>query len=122
MDDSRSSATVMLMWMNSVLRRRRRQALLILAVVAVGTVAITAHSMVMRPSTGHDMGDAAMALCIAVGGGLVAAGAMAFAKRRPRLPSWPLAASAAHRRDITRVAPVHLARAGPPPLLQVFRL
>lgn len=112
----------MLMWMNTALRRRRRQVLLVLAVVATGTVAITAHSLVMSPGTGHHISDAAVAVCIAVGGGLVAAGAIAFATRRPRQPSWPLAASPAPRRDVARVVPVHLARAGPPPLLQVFRL
>jgi hypothetical protein len=96
--------------------------LLVLAVVATGTVAITAHSLVMSSSMGDHMSDAAVAVCIAVGGGLVAAGAIAFAARRPRLPGWPLAAFAASPRDVTRSVPVHLARAGPPPLLQVFRL
>lgn len=121
-DDSRSSAITMLMWINTTFRRRRRQVLLVLALIAAGTVAMTAHSVVMSTSMGGHMSDAAVAVCITVGGGLAAAAAILFAAQKPRWPTWPLFSSSAPPRAVARGVSGHLARAGPPPLLQVFRL
>ncbi len=110
------------MTINTRLRRRRRKVLAVLAVLAAGTVAATAHSVLMSSGTGDHMSDGAVVVCITVGGGLVAAGAIVFALRKLRLPTWPLASSPAPWLDLARAVPVPLARAGPPPLLQVFRL
>lgn len=95
---------------------------MVLAVLAAGVVAATAHSALMSSGMGDHMGDAAVVVCITIGGGLVAAGVTVFALRGLRTPSWPLAASPAPTLDVARAVPALLTRAGPPPLLQVFRL
>ncbi len=98
------------------------EVLAVLAVLAAGTVAATAHSGLMGSGLDDGMGDAAVVVCIAVGGGLVAAGAVVFAMRKLRTPSWPVVSPPAPSLDVARAVPALLTRAGPPPLLQVFRL
>lgn len=72
-----SAATV-----HSRLRRHRRAVLLALAVLAVATAALTVHATVMSGGMDdHVMGDAA-ALCLSVGGALIAVGAVGLAARR----------------------------------------
>ena len=112
----------MLILLNSRLRRHRRQAALVLAVFAFGVLGFAAHSAVMGSDMGK-MGDTA-AVCLALGGCAVFIGAAVFAVRRlaATRPLWLIPAPAAPTLPFIPAFSGFLVRAGPPPLLQVFRL
>ncbi|MEX0741359.1 MAG: hypothetical protein WD079_01085 [Phycisphaeraceae bacterium] len=112
----------MLISPNSQLRRRH-QVLIALAVLAVALTALTAQTTLMDGGMDdHVMSDAA-AICLAVGGSLAIIGVAIFAVRRLRQrPLWLIPAAPTPARLFVGATPGFLARAGPPPLLQVFRL
>ena len=91
--------------------------------LAVALVAVTAHSALMSgPTDDHAMGDAT-ALCFLLGGSLAAVGVAAFGIRRPaRHRTWVIHTPVAPALPFIPSSPGFLVRAGPPSLLQVFRL
>lgn len=108
--------------LNTRLRRQRRQVLAALAVLGTVTVIAAGHAALASHGMGHHVGDAAVIACMAIGSGLVAVGTVALAIRRPRVGSWPLTLLPTPALDPARAMSVRPARAGPPPVLQVFRL
>ena len=112
----------MLMSLNSLLRRHRRKVACVLVMLAVAFLSVAAHSALMGDEMGNHMGDGA-AICLAVGGCAVFIGVAAFAARRLlQRPLWLIAAPLTPSRPFIAVASNFLVRAGPAPLLQVFRL
>jgi len=109
---------------NSQLRRRRRRVISSTTVLAVTLAAFAAHSALLSSaSTGdHAIGQAAVT-CLAVGGSLALAGVAVFAVRRLRHRLFsPIAGSTAPALPLVPAPSAVAARAGPAPLLQVFRL
>lgn len=105
--------------LHSQLRPRRRQVLTELAVLAV---ALTAHSALMGSMGDHAMSDTA-AICLALGGSLAIAGATVFAiGRLAQRPLGVIPVPAAPALAYVPTSTGFVARAGPPPMLQVFRL
>lgn len=108
---------------NNQLRHHRRKVVWAMALVALVIVAVVAWFAVVDNDRGHDHGGNTAAVCITIGACLAATGAAVFAARRLReratftifespMPVWVSAG-------------VHVlasARAGPAPMLQVFRL
>jgi hypothetical protein len=108
--------------LDSELRRHRRKVLWALALFAVLGVAVTAKAALM---SGHEHGDMsdAVVLCMTVGACVAVAGVAVFAARRlAQRPMWLIASPVAAALASVPVSPGFLVRAGPPPLLQVFRL
>ena len=97
--------------------------LVALAALAVALAALTAHAAAMNDAMGdHVMGDAA-AICLVVGGALAAVSVAVFAVgRRPQRPLWVIPQPLAPALPFLPASSGFLARAGPPPVLQVFRL
>ena len=107
--------------LHSHLRHHRRKILTGLAVLAVATVAVAAHSAVMA-GMGDHVADAA-AICLTVGSCVAVVGVAVFTARRARQrPSWLIPAAPAPALPYLPATTGFLVRAGPPPLLQVFRL
>ena len=93
-----------------------------LAVLSVALAALSAHSALMGSMGDHGMSDIA-AICLAVGASLAIAGVAVFAIRRlAQRPLWVIPVPAAPAAAFVPRSTAFLARAGPPPLLQVFRL
>ena len=108
--------------LHSQLRPRRRQVLTELAVLAVALAALTAHSALMGSMGDHAMSDTA-AICLALGGSLAIAGATVFAiGRLAQRPPGVIPVPAAPALAFVPTSTGFVARAGPPPMLQVFRL
>lgn len=103
------------------LRQHRREFLVALSVMGVAAVLMTAHSAFMGAS-GDQMTTAAT-VCLAIGGCTAVVGVALFAiqRARPR-PLWLIPAPAHPALPFVRALTGALVRAGPPPLLQVFRL
>jgi uncharacterized membrane protein YhaH (DUF805 family) len=111
----------MLISLDSRLRAHRRRAALVLVVFAFGVLGFAAHSALMGSDMGK-MGDTAT-ICLALGGCAVFIGAAVLAVRRLRQrPLWLIPPPAAPRLPFIPAFSGFLVRAGPPPLLQVFRL
>jgi hypothetical protein len=112
----------MLMSLDNRLRRNRRWAACAVAVLALGFVGLAAHSALMSSSMGNHTSDAA-GICLAVGGCALFIGVALFTARR--LLQRPTLLIASPLAPVLPFIPAFsgcLVRAGPPPLLQVFRL
>jgi uncharacterized membrane protein len=104
------------------LRRHRREAALALAVLALGFTGLAAHSALMRTDMGSHIGSAA-SICLTVGGCAVFIGVAVFGlRRRLQRPRWVIAAPLTLAPLFIPADTAFLIRAGPPSLLQVFRL
>jgi uncharacterized membrane protein YhaH (DUF805 family) len=111
----------MLISLNTRLHRHRRLAAVIAAVFVFGVFGFAAHSAMMGSDMGK-MGDTA-AVCLALGGCAVFIGAAVVAVRRLRQrPLWVIPAPAAPILPFVPASTGFLVRAGPPDLIQVFRL
>ena len=112
----------MLVSLNSLLRRHRRNAACVLAVVALGFLGLAAHSALMSSDIGSHMADTA-SICLVVGGCALFLGVAAFAARGLVHRALSLvAAPLTSTLPLIPVASYVRVRAGPPALLQVFRL
>lgn len=113
----------MLSSLNTRLRRHRSKVRWALAVLAVAAVALTAHSALMSSDMGdHAMSDA-VAICLTVGGCVAVIGVAAFAVGRVlQRPTCVIPTPLAPAPPFVPASAGFLVRAGPPPLLQVFRL
>jgi hypothetical protein len=104
------------------LRRHRRSVGWLLAAAVALAVAVTAKTALMSGHGHVEMSDAVVA-CVAVTACVIAVGVTAFAGRRPtRRPLWLIPAPPAPTRAFVPSSSGFLVRAGPPALLQVFRL
>ena len=93
-----------------------------LAVLALGFTGLAAHSALMGSDMGSHVGSAAT-ICLTVGGCAVFIGVAVFAIRRLlQRPVWLIAAPLAPALVFIPADAGFLVRAGPPSLLQVFRL
>ena len=107
--------------LHTQLRRNRRKVLIALSVIAVAAVLMTAHSALMG-ANGDQMTNAA-AVCLAIGGCAAAVGvALVAIQRLHRRPLWLMPVPAAPALVFVPASTGPLVRAGPPPLLQIFRL
>ena len=112
----------MLIALHRVLRRQRRLVLPALAVAALAAGALTVQSALMSDGMGHHMTNGA-ALCLAVGGcAFIVVGAAAVVRRLAQRPLRAIPAPPVPTLAFVPVSAGFLVRAGPPPLLQVFRL
>lgn len=108
--------------LRNLLRRHRRKAALGLAVLALGFTAVAAHSALMGTDMGSHIGGTA-SICLTVGGCAVFLGVAVLAIRRLlQRPRWLLAAPQAPALVLVPTDAGFLVRAGPPSVLQVFRL
>jgi hypothetical protein len=104
------------------LRRRRRTVLWGVAVLAVVSVALTARSIAAGAHGHGEISDAA-AICVAVGACVAASLAGAFVIGRPRgRPLWTMPDLCTPAQPWVPASTGCVPRAGPPALLQVFRL
>jgi hypothetical protein len=111
----------MLISIDRQLRRHRRRALIGLAVLAIAGGALAAHVALMSGADTH-MTNAA-GICLILGGGVAVLAVAAVAIRRlAQRPVWLLALPAAPDLAVRPTPRGVLVRAGPSPLLQVFRL
>ena len=107
--------------LHTELRQHRRKVLIGLSVLGIAAVLMTAHSALM--GAGGDQMTNTAAACLAVGGCAAAAGVALFAIRRARpRPLWLMPAPAAPTLAFVPASTGALVRAGPAPLLQIFRL
>lgn len=113
----------MLIALHTRLRRRRQVAATVLVVLAIAGAGLAVHSIVMSDGMGgHAISDAAT-VCILLGSALaLAGGAVLTARHCGQRLSWPISDTPALMRAFAPVIRAVLVRAGPPPLLQVFRL
>ncbi|MBI5104080.1 MAG: hypothetical protein HZB46_03670 [Solirubrobacterales bacterium] len=96
------------------LRRHRTWVAATLAVLALAVTAIGAHSLAMSAGMDHQLGDA-VAVCLLLAGGALAAGvAVAAVRRLERRPCWSIPEPATAARPSARPSPGFLVRAGPP--------
>jgi hypothetical protein len=113
----------MLVSLRSQLRRHRRSALAVLAILLVATVALTAHAAMMSSTHGNNGMGAMTAICLIAASlaAVVVVGGLAVRRRFSR-SSWLIPPPVVP--DFAFIAAFSglFARAGPPPLLQVFRL
>ena len=92
-----------------------------LALVAVVSVAMMANAAVMSQH-GHSDSDAVV-ICLTVGACVAVAGVAVFAiQRLAQRPLWLIPAPGLPALVFVPTSTGFLVRAGPPPLLQVFRL
>jgi len=111
-----------LITLHSQLRRQRRKVLWALALVAILGVAVTAKAALMSGHGHSDMSDA-VTICLTVGACVAIAGVAVFAIRRlTQRPLWLILTPAAPALPFVPTSTGFLVRAGPPSLLQVFRL
>jgi hypothetical protein len=105
-----------------LMRRNANIAKALLALLSLSAVLVAVHGV---PLHDHDGGGGtdAIVLCIVIAGGVVAVVATATAIRQvARQPLWLVATPALPVGPSIAAPRFVLARAGPPPLLQVFRL
>jgi hypothetical protein len=112
----------MLISLRSQLRRHRRRAFAVLAVLLVAMVALTAHAAMASSTHNNDMGTMTTICLVAASLAAVVAGGTFVVQRMFSRPRWLMPAPVVPDFAFIPTFSGLFARAGPPPLLQVFRL